>query len=196
MTSVDTTPDLAGWRVAESARAHSLGQVEESILAPGSVVTLPDELRLLSRLSSDGPQANVVAAAVAGEVSVDRRRVVDGRTYLHVADSRFTGSWVEIDPALIRTEAMTQRVLGTEPRPATVTVVVEREQTVFRFDADGRVIDRRTTSADGAIFTTDDTIDVAGRRFLLIADGELAGWAISESDDLVVLTGVPALPID
>jgi len=186
---------LAGWWLVESGRAHALGQVEEAILLPDSTVALPAGQRVLPRLSEDGPQANAVAPAGLGEVIVDRRRVVDGRTYVHVADPRFAASWIEIDPVLVPTEARAQRILDVERREASVTVVTEGgAQPLFRFDASGRVVDRRRSTAHETSFASTDTLLVAGRRFLVIANGDLAGWAIAEGADVRLLTGAPAPP--
>jgi len=176
-------PALDGWWVAESARAHASGQTEEALLAPGTEVSLrrSEQPVLATDVLGAQPGDSVEAGDVVS-VSVDRRRVDDGRTYLRLADSRFAGAWVEVAAGEARTEAASLRVIESVARPEEATLAIDPgERTAFLFDAAGRVIDRRTLAvAPDATFTTQETRVVAGLRFHVFSRGELTGWAVAE----------------
>ena len=189
-------PVLDGWWVAESARAHALGQTEEALLAPGTEVALRRSEHPVLASAALGPQPD--DSAGAGDevgVAVDRRRVIDGRTNLRLADSRFAGAWVEVAPSDAPTEAASLRVIESAARPAEGALAIDPGQRLaFLFDPAGRVIDRRSLIvAPDATFTTSETRLVGGFSFVVIGRGELAGWAVAEGDGVRVI-GSPVLP--
>ena len=186
---------LGGWWLAESGQAHALGVAEEAALQTGTRITLAPIEHVLHILDSTGPSADD-GMTIAGErtVGVDRRRVFDGRTFLRLADTKFAGAWIEANPAITPTESAARRVLAIEPRAVEARVVPgPGERAVFRFDADGRVSQRRLlTDAEirAVVFTTVESREVGGRRFAVIASGELAGWALAEDEDLRIMPAV------
>ena len=186
-------PALDGWWVAESARAHALGQTEEAVLAPGTEIALLRSEHPVIASGALGIQPDDAVGDGDGgdEVSVvvDRRRVSDGRTYLRVADTRFAGAWVEVSPGEAPTEAAALRIVETVLRPEEATLAVDAgERHAFLFDVAGRVIDRRTLAVEtDATFATLETRVVAGFRFLVIGRGDLAGWAVAEGDGVRVI---------
>jgi hypothetical protein len=191
-------PVLGAWWVAESADAHALGQVEEASLAAGTQATLPAGDHALYGFGADGPllrEGSTVQGLRA--VAVDRRRVFDGRTFLHLVDSEFRGAWIETDPAVTPTEAAADRLLGTDPRAAEARLVLAAgDHAAFRFDVVGRVSERRTIAdleLSARSLTTSESLVIGGDRFAVIASGELAGWALAEDAGLQVLpiTEVP-----
>ena len=189
-------PVLDGWWVAESARAHALGQTEEALLAPGTEVALRRSEHPVLASAALGPQPD--DSAGAGDevgVAVDRRRVIDGRTNLRLADSRFAGAWVEVAPSDAPTEAASLRVIESAARPAEGALAIDPGQRLaFLFDPAGRVIDRRSLIvAPDATFTTSETRLVGGFSFVVIGRGELAGWAVAEGDGVRVI-GSPVVP--
>ena len=192
-------PALEGWWVAESGRAHALGQTEEALLAPGTEVALRRSEHPVLASAVLGPQPDDSAGAGdAVGVAVDRRRVTDGRTYLRLADGRFAGAWVEVAPGEAPTEAAALRVVESVARPEEATLAIgPGERQAFLFDAAGRVIDRRTLAiAPDETFTTLETRVVAATRFHLIGRGELAGWAVAEGDGVRIIDSpvVPTTP--
>ena len=186
---------LGTWWVAESSEAHAFGQVEEAKLVAGTEVTLPPMEHALHGFGADGPSAgDGLAVAGARTITVDRRRVFDGRIFLHLADSEFAGAWIEAHPAVAPTEAAAQRILDVERRPAEAGIIVAGGgRPAFRFDGAGRVIERRElTDAESAqALSTLETRVVGGARFAIVSSGELAGWALAEDAHLqfVPLTG-------
>jgi hypothetical protein len=191
-------PELGSWWVPESPKAHALGQVEEAILAPGTRLTLsPTELSHLARNAGAPSPVDAEAFTGAREVSVDRRRVVDGRTQLRIVAGEFAGAWVEADPALTPTETTAQRVLAIEPRTAPARLVLaEGAHAAFRFDSAGRVIERRAltdSEARSGAFTTRESRAVGGAQFAVVAEGDLTGWAFAQGPSVQVLpvTGGP-----
>lgn len=189
-------PALDGWWVAESGHAHGLGQVEEALLAPGTEVTLRRSEHPILASGALGPQpGDATGADDEVVVAVDRRRVTDGRTSLRLADTRWAGAWIEVAPDDAPIEAASLRVIESVARPDEATLAIDAgERPAFLFDAAGRVIDRRTLAiTPDASFTTLETRVVAGFRFLVIARGELAGWAMAETDGVRALDS-PVVP--
>ncbi len=190
--------ELGGWWIAESGRAHAFGQVEDAVLAEDTRLTLPSGGHAVHGFAADGPAIAGDGIALVGgrSVLVDRRRVFDGRTFVRMADSEFSGAWVEIDPAVSPTEAAARRVLRVEPRAAAARMVVSSAQvTAFRFDAAGRVTERRTLTeveASALALVTTESRLVGGARFAIVASGELAGWALAEGPQVQVLPLAPA----
>jgi Bacterial Ig-like domain len=187
---------LAGWWVAESGRAHALGQTEDAVLAAGAEVVVRKSQHPILVAGLSGPQPGDAAeAADEVRVAVDRRRVTDGRTYLRLVDARWAGAWIEVLPAEARTEAASQRVVGREVIPDALTLAVEpRERPAFRIDADGRVVDRRAiTVAANTVLGSVETLEINGISFHVVADGELAGWALA-ADGGVRILGDPMVP--
>lgn len=178
---IETAP-LAGWWVAESPQARAAGLTEEVALVPTTIeLDLPPDPAAASVDAADAP-------AGPTSVSVDRRRVVDGRTELRmVAPGMPDGRWVEVRPDML-VVAEEQRVLDRRvlPDPAEIRLA-SGSHAAFRFDAAGHVLERR--SLDGARtsgLTTRDVLTVSGRRFHVVADGELAGWAIADTPAVTV----------
>ena len=184
-------PALSGWWVAESGRAHAFGRVEEALLVTGTRVTLPPTEHAVHEFGEDGPSlGDETTIAGARAVTVDRRRVWDGRTFLRLADTEFAGSWIETNPAVTPTEPAARRVLAIDARAAeALLVTAPDDRVVFRFDVAGRVRERRAlTEAELAMtLTTNESQVIAGTRFAIIASGELAGWALAEGPGLQVL---------
>lgn len=183
-------PTLDEWWVPESASAHALGQSEEVLLPDRTVVTLSRTSHPVIGLAMPGSQpGDSIAPATEAEVTVDRRRVVDGRTYLRLATTRSAGSWIEAPPGVGSTEAVAQRILARESRDGDAEVILgSGEQLAFRFDSDGRVVDRRTVRADvDERMRTHETIVVNEAHFIVIADGALAGWAVLQTDEVRIL---------
>ena len=180
---------LGGWWVAESSRAHALGQVEEAALSKGTRIVLPPVEHALHTWDSNVPSPGGEMSVAAGRtVSVDRRRIFDGRTFLRLADTEFAGAWIEANPAVTPTESAARRILAIESRAVEARLSpAPGELVAFKFDADGRVSGRRLVTdvdVETLVLTTAETRDVAGARFAVIASGELAGWALAEGPDL------------
>ncbi|MEJ7801812.1 MAG: Ig-like domain-containing protein [Candidatus Limnocylindria bacterium] len=185
-------PALGPWWVAESSTAHGLGQVEEALLVAGTRVTLPPVEHSLHEFNASGLSTDNEGDLAGGRsVTVDRRRVHDGRTFLRLADTEGSGSWIETNPSLAPTESAARRVLSIRPRAAEARLVAAAgEHVIFRFDAAGRVIDRRKVSrADlmGQVLTTMESRVIGGAPFAIIDSGELSGWAMREGPDLLTL---------
>jgi hypothetical protein len=185
-------PALGAWWVAESGAAHGLGQVEEALLVAGTRVTIPPVEHSLHAFNARGLLTDSEGDLAGGRsVTVDRRRVHDGRTFLRLADAEGSGSWIETNPSLAPTESAARRILSIRPRAAEARLVPQAgDQIVFRFDAAGRVVDRRSLSdADlpGHILTTTESRVIGGAPFAIIASGELVGWALREGPDLDIL---------
>jgi Big-like domain-containing protein len=189
-------PALDGWWVAESARAHSQGQTEEALLAPGTEVALRRSEHPAIAAGVLGAQpGDFVGAGDEVDVAVDRRRVSDGRTYLRLADTRFAGAWVEVAPSETPTESASLRVIESVARSEEATLAIDPgERPAFLFDSAGRVIDRRTLAVEPDVtFSTLETRLVGGLRFVVIGRGELIGWAVAEGDAVRVIDR-PAVP--
>jgi Big-like domain-containing protein len=181
---------LGGWWVVESSQAHALGQIEEALMPDGTRITLPPVEHALHTFEPSGPSLGEDEAIAGGRtVTVDRRRVFEGRTFLRLADTEFAGEWIEANPAVTPTEPVARRILAIEPRPVEVSLIpASGPRMAFRFDADGRVRQRRLLTdaeIDAMVLTTIETRVVAGARFAVIASGELAGWALAEGPDLL-----------
>lgn len=189
-------PALAGWWVAESGRAHALGQIEEAVLAAGTEVVVRRSQHPILVAGAPGPQPGDAAeAADEVRVAVDRRRVTDGRTHLRLADARWAGAWIEVLPGDAPTEAASQRVISREVRHDEVTQGVEPgERNAFRLDVNGRVVDRRTiTVAANTVLTSAEILEINGIGFHVVAGGELAGWALTVDAGVRIL-GDPVAP--
>jgi hypothetical protein len=183
-------PELGGWWVAESGHAHALGQTEEALLALGTTVVLrrTEHPNLASGAAGPRPSdGGVVSDDVS--VAVDRRRVTDGRTFLRLADVRSADAWVEVASGEAPPETAMQRVTEVVSRPAEVILAMDPgERPAFRFDASGRVVDRRMVAPDlAAPFTTRETRVIAGSAFHVLAGGELAGWAVADHGGVRIL---------
>lgn len=176
------TASLAGWWVAESARAHAVGQAEEVMLERTEVsLDIPAD-----------PAAVGVDEAASDEmrvVTVDRRRVVDGRTMLRVVAGLASqgARWVEAPPDALPADLVEQRILERRSRAedADIRLAIGTHR-AFRFDDAGRVMERIDVPGGDAMLRTDESIDVGGRRFHLVAEGELAGWALAYGPGLTV----------
>ncbi len=168
---------LAGWWVEESPRAHVVGTVGEArveseiTLVAGAATTL------------DG----AVLAARGRVVAVDRRAVIDGRSYLRTADG--AGTWFlapasEAQGAADENRILEQRKLA---EPISLRLAAGSHQ-VFRLDAAGRVIDRRTATGGpgGDPLTASGSAVVGGRSFHVIGEGDLDGWLIGASDRVAI----------
>jgi hypothetical protein len=181
---------LSGWWVAESVRAHALGQTEEAALSTGTEVLVRRSQHPILTAVAPGPQPGD-APEVADEVrvAVDRRRVMDGRTELRLADARWAGAWIEVLPTEAQTEAASHRVLVREARPDGLALVVQPgERLAFRLDADGRVVDRRTlTLAAETVLASVELQIINGADYHIVAGGDLAGWALPADGGLRIL---------
>ncbi|MGH2385529.1 MAG: Ig-like domain-containing protein [Candidatus Limnocylindria bacterium] len=187
---------LGRWWVAESGRAHAMGQVEEAALATGTRISLPPLEHLLHRFDASGtPSTEGTELAGGSTVGVDRRRVFDGRTFLRLVGGERPGTWIESNPAITPTEPASRRTLAVEERAADARLVpTSGERTAFRFDDAGRVIERRTISDDGhaQTLTTRESRVIGGTRFVVIASGDLAGWALAEGPELQIVPFIQA----
>ena len=186
---------LAGWWVAESAAARALGVLDPASYASAEI-TLPAGEYALHAI--EGPVVQATASVTLREdraAAVDARVVVDGQLYLRVAPDRsvLAGRWLRVDPTIAPDESRAQRVSADVLReePAHVTLPVG-DWRLYRFDGSGRVIERRTVSADGTLLTTARTLEVGGARFFILAGADLDGWAIREDPRIVV---TPPRPI-
>jgi len=180
---------LGGWWVVESGRAHALGVIEDARLSTGTQVTLPPLEHTVHRFDASGlAQTEEPPIAGGSTVDVDRRRVFDGRTFLRLQDGAAAGAWIETNPAITPTEASARRVIDVETRVIEARIVpTTGDRAIFNFDAAGRVSERRTLADADARFmplTTTETRVVGGARFVIVASGELAGWALAEAADL------------
>ena len=182
---------LGGWWLAESGQAHAFGRVEEAVLMAGTHITLPPAEHAVHAFGPDGPSlGDETTIGGARTVTIDRRRVYDGRTFLRLADTEFAGSWIETNPAVTPTESAARRVLATESRAVeAVLVTAPGDRDAFRFDASGRVRERRalTEPEQALALPSNESRVIGGARFAIIASGELAGWALAEGPDLQVL---------
>jgi hypothetical protein len=87
-----------------------------------------------------------------------------------------------------------QRLLAIEARGAPTTLSLSLgDWPLFRFDARGRVIERRVVSGSAAVGqATTETLLVGGERFFVISGGELHGWAVMDDPRLTVVQTQPA----
>jgi hypothetical protein len=188
---------LDGWWVQESAAAHASGVVEESALDAGTTVILPAETYTVSAWR-DGAFEAFTQLSVQEErsIDVDRRMVLDGRTHLRLgpAERALAGSWVAVGAGAVTSEASVNRLLAGEMRAAMTTFSLSLgDWPLFRFDARGRVTERRMVSGSAAVgLATIETLLVGGERFFVIAGGELHGWAVMDDPRLTVLHTQPA----
>jgi hypothetical protein len=182
-------PALGGWWVAESPVAHGIGLTEEATLRPGTTVTLSRAGYPLLVAGAAPEPSDAIEVGPDVTVTVDARRVTDGHTFLRLAETRTAGTWIEVDPRTASTEAASQRILSTEVRTQPGAIVAELgDHAAYRFDAAGRVLDRRSASlAPTDAVTTRETILIGGGRYAVVADGELAGWALPESAAIRVI---------
>ena len=188
---------LEGWWVAESPMAHAVGTVEEVALRPGTTILLRAQRYTVSTFA-DGAMASVSEMAGLGDrpVAVDRRVVVDGKTYVRLAlgAASAAGQWVATGPASALDEAAVIRRLGAETRvtPATISMSLG-DWPAYRFDAGGRVVERRTVrGVDAQGLATSETLLIGGRRFAVISGGELHGWAIEDDPRVTIVHAQPA----
>ncbi|MFN2419040.1 MAG: Ig-like domain-containing protein [Candidatus Limnocylindria bacterium] len=184
-------PSLGRWWVAESSRAHALGLVEEVALTADTRITLPPLEHLTHRFDEAGVSVTP-GIEIAGDrvVTVDRRRVLDGRTFLRMTGGGIAGAWIESTPAIAQTEASARRVLATTERASEARLVLEPGLTAFRFDRAGRVVDRRTLSDDelgSLVLMTRERRIIGGSPFAIVASGELGGWALPEGPGIQIL---------
>jgi hypothetical protein len=175
------TASLAGWWVRESHRAHAVGRSEEVILAPTEVsLEIPSDL---DAVSVDEPGAG---SSAIRRVTVDRRRVMDGRMQLRVVGGLPGpgGRWVEAPADALPTDVEERRILARRHRTETAELRLDvGPHAAFRFDGAGRVLERRSVAGgETPLLATDRTINVAGRRFHVVSDGQLEGWAIADAD--------------
>jgi hypothetical protein len=182
-------PALSGWSVAESGRAHALGQTEDALLVQGTEVVLRRSEYPMLDVGLQGPRPgddDVIADEVS--VAVDRRRVLDGRTSVRLAAGRLARSWVEIALAEAPPDAAGLRIVERLVRPAEVTLTIEPDEwPAFLFDAAGRVINRRMVApVPDAALTTGETRTVNGVGYHVIAHGELEGWAVPDGHGLSI----------
>ncbi|MDQ3689732.1 MAG: Ig-like domain-containing protein [Chloroflexota bacterium] len=181
-------PALGAWWVAESGAAHAIGQVEDAVLVTGTRVSLPPVEHSLHEFTADEVSSRDERYLAGGRsVTVDRRRVHDGRTFLRLADTEAAGSWIETNPALAPTESAARRVLSVRARTVEARLVPSAGHMIFRFDAAGRVIQRRALTEEELgehVLTTTESRVVGGFPFSIIASGELAGWALREGPGL------------
>lgn len=175
----------AGWWVAESPRARASGTTEEVSLPPTQVqLAMPEE--------PGTPRLDRPAEASASPlpVIVDRRAVVDGRTYLRVVGGPVASTvrWVEAPADLLPDGVAEQRILDRRARPAASLRLEGGAGTAVRLDQIGRVVEHRSlTAAELASLTTVETLVVSGRRLHGIGDGDLAGWAIVDHPGVSVV---------
>lgn len=182
------TGDLAGWWIAESSRAHATG-VSEEVSMPTSAVTLAPNDYLIVDLVDGVPVVAVEwAVRTDREISVDRRVVVDGRTYVRIVDGMLghAGRWIEIHPTSAPVEASAIRLLSSAPRTTPAQITLGRGQPMFRFDNAGRVIDRQDGDPAGGPFPTVETVNVGGSQFFVVAGGDLEGWAVADGSSVTV----------
>jgi len=180
------TASLGGWWVRESPRAHAVGRTEEVVLAPTEVVLEvgPDP----GAASVDEPGGD---SSDARRVTVDRRRVVDGRTQLRVVGGLpgQGGRWVEASADALPADVEERRILARRTRSEAGTLRLDvGSHAAFRFDRAGRVVERRTVAGSETMTpTTDRVMNVAGRRFHVIGEGELRGWTIADSEGVTLV---------
>jgi hypothetical protein len=188
-------PDLDGWWVAESSRAHVPGHVGDARLDVGSAVVLPPGEYAVVDLSTGGlAPAGELTLRVPRTVVVDRRATVDGRTFVRAAASEGTlaGAWVEVPVGIVPADELVQRITSTTDRPEPATLDLGLgDWTVFRFDERGRAVDRATVSGGRTgPLSTSRTLEIGGGSFLVVDRGPLAGWAVRE-DAAHAVTAVP-----
>jgi hypothetical protein len=185
--------DLAGWWVQESPSAHATGALDAAVIDSGQVTLPPGDYRLHD--IADGMVTNVSSLTVRPDrtLAVDRRLIVDGQLYLRLAEGEaaHAARWLRVTGTEAPPDSRTQRILADESRdPWTLSLGIG-EWPIFRFDADGRVVDRRTVSGTDVVdATTTRTLDVGGARFFVLRGGELDGWAVREAPRVAV-TPVP-----
>ncbi len=177
------TGNLAGWWVAESGAAHVPGVIDEATFATGAAVRLPPGGYSLLMVTPDGIQpAGRMILATEESVPVDRRIVTDGTLLVRVAaDHREAGGrWVRIDPSAAPAEASPRRRLSVESMEGRSRLeLTSGSWTAFRFDEAGRVVSRRTlTGSADTRLETRATANIGGSMFVLVAGGELDGWAV------------------
>ena len=183
---------LDGWWAQESPAAHAVGIVEEVALEPGTAVTLRGQRYAVSSLRNGALEPFTELSATAERsLEVDRRLVRDGRTYVRVgtAEPGLAGSWIAVGPGVAPSEAAVRRLLGTEVSDSIATLSLGLgDWTLFRFDTDGRAIERRTVSGSATVgLATQETVLVGGRRFFVLSGGELAGWAVADDPRVTVV---------
>ncbi len=170
------TGSMDGWWVAESPRAHVVGPIEEAAI-PATEVTLVAG----AATTLDG----ALLAVRDRVVTVDRRSVVDGRTYLRTAGEDHAPTWF-LAPASAPMDGVAERRIleRLEHADPVVLDLDAGEHRVFRFDRSGFVVDRRTVArrAHARPLTARSTMIVAGRAFHVLDGGKLDGWAIAASD--------------
>ena len=180
--------ELAGWWVQESPAAHAAGALDGGIIRSGEIKLQPDDHQLYD--ITDGTVSTATALTVRSKrtLAVDRRLIVDGQLYLRLAESEgaFASRWIRAEQAQAPHDSGTNRILADLSRDAWTLAVGAGEWPIFRFDAAGRVIDRRTVSGPDVVgVTTSRTLDVGGAPFFEMTGGDLDGWAIREAPRVV-----------
>ena len=165
---------LAGWWVAESPRAYVVGTVGE-VRVPESEVTLLAG----TATTIDGTMLSTRDRVI----TVDRRSIIDGRPYLRSADEAAT--WFLAPASASLDSAAGNRILERRELPEPISLHLDTgDHPVFRLDAAGRVIDRRTVTGgvDGEPLVASGSTIVGGRAFHVLDGGDLDGWVIAASD--------------
>ncbi len=189
---------LDGWWVPESRAAHAVGAVGEGTLSEPLPIVMPAGAHPLFTVE-DGvasPDGVLHIGSHPNHV-VDRRMIVDGTTYLRLRSGAATvaGRWIAADPERaafdVALVAPHLRLTASEDLPAPSELRLRSgDWTLFRLDADGRVLDRRMVSAgDVASHVSDRVLDVGTARMFVIAGGDHAGWAVREDARVEVIPG-------
>lgn len=179
------TASLAGWWIAESSAAHAAGLIDEAAYPPGTEMLLPaggfPRLQL-----ADGAflPEGTLSSRSEQRVMVDRRIVADGVLLVRVVGGvpDVAGRWLRIDPTLAPPESLAERRLSVDVRDGRSRLELGLgDWTAMRFDAAGRVLDRREVSGGAATeLQTTASVTVGGAAFVVISGGELDGWAIRD----------------
>ena len=185
--------ELSGWWVVESGRARPAGVTEEVVLQPTEVVLERAPEHTLAT-PSDALTSPAVETTMRRErrITVDRRVVVEGRTYLRLGQAMGgdAGRWVNVAAQDVPADVVETRILERRARalPADLTLAPGRHR-AFRLDESGRVVERRTLrgSIESALVTTESLI-VGGASFHLLAGGRHDGWVIRDGPRVSIST--------
>ena len=176
---------LAGWWVEESGAAHAAGLIDHASYPAGTELLLP---------AGGFPRFQIVDGSVVPDgtlsgrseqpLAVDARVVADGVLLVRVAAGvpELGGRWLRIDPSVAPPESLTRRRLADEVRDGRYRLELGLgDWTAMRFDAAGRVLDRREVSGGEATdLQTAAGVTVGGAAFVVLSGGELDGWAIRD----------------
>ena len=187
-----------GWWVPESPAAHAVGAVGDAMFAePLTIVMDTGEHALFSL--DDGVAAAVGSLHVGSHPHhvVDRRTVLDGVTYLRLRSGAtgVAGRWIVARPgSALHAAALAspeRRIAASEQLPAPAELRLRSgDWTLFRLDADGRVLDRRAVpGGDLRSLVSDRQIVVGAARMFQIVGGDHAGWAVREDARVEVIPG-------